>query len=118
MTAIALDLRPDSTSVPGQGTECLRQGRVPGLEDIQSQPDDRDIAIEQVGVTDLRYPITVLDRAAESQHTVAHLTLSVGLPDHTKGTHMSRFIAVPARPEKGRNLIRLGKTRPSLRDTE
>jgi GTP cyclohydrolase FolE2 len=64
------------------------------LEDIQKHRDDRDIAIEQVGVTDLRYPITVLDRAAASQRTIADLTLSVGLPHDTKGTHMSRFIEV------------------------
>lgn len=64
------------------------------LHDVQSEPDDREIAIEQVGVSQLRYPITVLDRAAESQHTVATIALSVGLPHDAKGTHMSRFIQV------------------------
>jgi GTP cyclohydrolase I len=49
------------------------------MEDIQAHRDDRDIAIEQVGVTDLRYPITVLDRAVASQRTIADLTLSVGI---------------------------------------
>lgn len=64
------------------------------LHDVQSQPDDREIAIEQVGVSQLRYPVTVLDRAAESQRTVATIALSVGLPHDAKGTHMSRFIQV------------------------
>jgi GTP cyclohydrolase I len=62
------------------------------LEDVQSSPDLREIAIEQVGVSDLQYPITVLDKAQEKQKTVATITLSVGLPHDTKGTHMSRFI--------------------------
>lgn len=62
--------------------------------DMQNQPDDRQIAIDQVGVSDLRYPITVLDRQAVTQHTVATIAMSVGLPHHFKGTHMSRFIEV------------------------
>lgn len=32
------------------------------MEDVQSRPDDRQVPIDQVGVCDLRYPITVLDR--------------------------------------------------------
>jgi len=64
------------------------------LEDVQNHKDHREVPIEQVGVSDLRYPITVLDRAAQSQRTVASIDLSVGLPHDTKGTHMSRFIEV------------------------
>jgi len=64
------------------------------LEDVQNHADHRQVPIEQVGVSDLRYPITVLDRASESQRTVATITLSVGLPQDTKGTHMSRFLHV------------------------
>jgi GTP cyclohydrolase FolE2 len=66
----------------------------PELEDVENHADHRQVPIEQVGVSDLRYPIIVLDRAAESQRTVATMTLSVGLPQDTKGTHMSRFIHV------------------------
>jgi GTP cyclohydrolase I len=64
------------------------------MEDVQSHQDDRGIEIEQVGVSELRYPITVLDRAEEKQNTIANLTLSVGLTHDAKGTHMSRFIEV------------------------
>jgi len=64
------------------------------MHDIQSLPDDRNIAIDQVGVTDLRYPITVYDRAKKEQQTIAQFTMSVNLPHHFKGTHMSRFIEV------------------------
>jgi GTP cyclohydrolase I len=42
----------------------------------------------------LRYPIVVLDRDHQKQHTVAVLKMSVNLPHEFKGTHMSRFIEV------------------------
>jgi GTP cyclohydrolase I len=64
------------------------------MEDVQSHPDERRIPIDQVGVSDLRYPIVVLDREHERQQTVARLTMSVNLPHEFKGTHMSRFIEV------------------------
>lgn len=62
--------------------------------DIQNQRDSRELPIDLVGVTGLRYPITVRDKARERQKTVAELSLSVSLPHHFKGTHMSRFIEV------------------------
>jgi GTP cyclohydrolase IB len=64
------------------------------LIDVQSVRDHREIAIERVGVSALKYPITVLDKADETQQTIATISLSVGLPHHAKGTHMSRFIEV------------------------
>src|SRR5215510_14148607 len=64
------------------------------MHDVQSQDDDRRIPIDKVGVSDLRYPITVLDRDHAVQHTIATLTLSVNLPHQFKGTHMSRFIEI------------------------
>jgi GTP cyclohydrolase IB len=101
---------PDPSVNPEPVAVCRRSTAAPELEDIQKHRDDRDIAIEQVGVTDLRDPITVLDRAAASQRTIANLTLSVGLPHHTKGTHMSRFIEVL---ERHRGEIRV-RTLPAL----
>ncbi len=62
------------------------------LEDVQGRSDERGIDIDQAGVRDLRYPITVLDRARGEQHTIASLSMSVGLPYRFKGTHMSRFV--------------------------
>lgn len=62
--------------------------------DMQNQTDDRQIDIDQVGVSDLRSPIVVLDRKLERQSTVASLNMSVALPHHFKGTHMSRFVEV------------------------
>lgn len=62
------------------------------IDDVQNRPDDRGIALDRAGVSGLRYPITVLDKADGRQETVAKLSMSVSLPHHFKGTHMSRFI--------------------------
>jgi GTP cyclohydrolase I len=64
------------------------------VEDVQSRGDERRVPIDRVGVCDLRYPITVLDRRRETQHTIARIAMSVSLPHHFKGTHMSRFLEV------------------------
>jgi len=60
--------------------------------DVASQNDDRGIPISKVGVKDIRYPITVLDRDHGKQHTIGTLNMYVDLPHDFKGTHMSRFI--------------------------
>jgi GTP cyclohydrolase I len=62
------------------------------MKDIQSQADHRNIPIDKVGVKNIRHPVTVLDRANGSQHTVANINMYVDLPHSYKGTHMSRFI--------------------------
>lgn len=64
------------------------------LHDTQSQPDDRNIPIDRVGVRRLRYPIQVRDRDHTTQSTIATVQLTVDLPHNHKGTHMSRFIEV------------------------
>jgi GTP cyclohydrolase I len=62
--------------------------------DVQNQFDSRRIKIDQVGVKNIRYPISVKDRASGSQRTVASVNMYVELPHHHKGTHMSRFIEI------------------------
>ena len=64
------------------------------MKDIQSQPDSRRINIKKVGVKDISYPITVLDKAKTVQKTVARVNMYVNLPHQFKGTHMSRFIEI------------------------
>lgn len=64
------------------------------MEDLQSHRDDRGVPLDEVGVSGLRYPIIVWDRARERQQTVATIEMSVALPHEFKGTHMSRFIEV------------------------
>lgn len=62
------------------------------LADMQNSRDERNIAIDRVGVRNITYPIRVLDRKNVVQHTVGTFTLTVDLPSHFKGTHMSRFL--------------------------
>jgi GTP cyclohydrolase I len=64
------------------------------MEDVQGRRDSREIALDKAGVTGLKYPIVVLDRENQRQHTVATLQMSVNLPHEFKGTHMSRFIEI------------------------
>jgi GTP cyclohydrolase I len=74
-------------------------GRKSQLPDIQAAPDTRGIAIDQVGVSDLRYPIQVTDRHGRPFPTVATISMSVHLPHQFKGTHMSRFLEVLSKHE-------------------
>ncbi len=64
------------------------------LKDTQNERDFRKLAIDRVGVKNLRYPIKILDKAHETQSTITTVSLTVDLPHHYKGTHMSRFIEV------------------------
>ncbi len=64
------------------------------MVDVQSQPDDRRIPLQKVGVRNVSHPITVLDRDHRTQQTVGELDLYANLPHSYKGTHMSRFIEV------------------------
>jgi GTP cyclohydrolase I len=64
------------------------------MEDVQNRADERRIALDRVGIADLRYPIVVLDPDQQRQQTVAVLSMSVNLPHEFKGTHMSRFIEI------------------------
>lgn len=72
------------------------------LQDTQNQTDDRKLSIDRVGVKNLRYPIQIRDRpqakeksgSPHDQSTIATVQLTVDLPHHFKGTHMSRFVEV------------------------
>ncbi|HEY4715778.1 MAG TPA: GTP cyclohydrolase FolE2 [bacterium] len=64
------------------------------LQDIQNTKPRRNMKIERVGVVGVSYPIAVRDREKSTQPTVGVITMSVDLPRHFKGTHMSRFIEV------------------------
>jgi GTP cyclohydrolase I len=64
------------------------------MPDVQSSPDIRQLAIHQVGVRGLRYPLALMGPDGQARHTVATLSMSVGLPPEVKGTHMSRFVEV------------------------
>jgi GTP cyclohydrolase I len=62
------------------------------IPDTQSARDERHLAIQHVGVKQLRYPL-VVQVGETAAPTVARWSLDVALPAEQKGTHMSRFVA-------------------------
>ena len=70
----------------------MRNGFDLTMRDIQNERDYRHIPIDKVGIKNIRYPITVLDRRNHTQNTVANINMYVDLPHKNRGTHMSRFV--------------------------
>jgi GTP cyclohydrolase I len=82
------------------------------MANIQDSRDDREIALDRVGVTDLVYPVTVPTRDGDTQETVATVGLFVELPQESRGVHMSRLVdafhqkrAEPVTPASVRSLL-------------
>ncbi|MBI1943565.1 MAG: GTP cyclohydrolase I FolE2 [Betaproteobacteria bacterium] len=70
------------------------------IPDVQSAPDSRKLAIDQVGVKAIRHPVRIMERTGGVQHTIASFNMYVGLPHHFKGTHMSRFVEILSAQER------------------
>lgn len=64
------------------------------LEDVQARPDTRGIALDEVGISGIRHPVSVYDARLGKQETVAEFDLAVRLGPEVKGAHMSRFVEV------------------------
>ncbi len=64
------------------------------IADVQNSADTRQIAIDKVGIKDIRHPVRVKDRTEGEQHTIASFNMYVNLPHNFKGTHMSRFVEI------------------------
>lgn len=64
------------------------------IEDVQNTVDTRHLAIDKVGIKSIRHPVIVKDKSGGEQHTVAVFNMYVHLPQHFKGTHMSRFVEI------------------------
>ena len=67
---------------------------VVAIPDVQNSADTRRLAINKVGIKDIRHPIKVRDRSGGEQHTIAMFNMYVNLPHNFKGTHMSRFVEI------------------------
>lgn len=87
------------------------------MVDVQGLADDRNLPLDKVGVKNVRYPLSVLDKFAKSQHTTATVDLYASLPHHFKGTHMSRFIEVFNRYYKDLTMPRFLEMAEDLRET-
>jgi len=64
------------------------------IADVQGSADSRRIAIDKVGIKDIRHPVRIRDRNEGEQPTVATFNMYVYLPHNFKGTHMSRFVQI------------------------
>jgi GTP cyclohydrolase I len=84
---------------------------------VQSAPDDRRIAIDQVGIKGLRYPLLFADGDAAGQPTIATCNVYVSLPEDRKGTHMPRLVALlEARTEPAAPPLTIAGIRALLED--
>ncbi len=64
------------------------------MKDVQSLTDERGIAIQKVGVSEVHLPFLIKLKSGSFQSVLANIKLTVDLPKEYKGTHMSRFIEV------------------------
>lgn len=83
------------------------------LEDVQNTPDQRRLAIDQVGIKSLRYPIYFHSDDNDPIRVVADFNMTVSLPHHVKGTHMSRFVELLEQPGQ---TFSVGHMRTFMRD--
>jgi len=85
----------------------MTDSAVAAMPDVQSSVDARHLPIQRVGVRQVRQPMLIAMPAAHACDdptgnqpgqtalpTVANWELTVALPAHAKGTHMSRFVAL------------------------
>jgi len=86
------------------------------LHDTQSQPDERNVRIDKVGVRDVKQPIRFRDANGVEQETVATISMAVDLAKEVKGTHMSRFIEALNAHEGPIDLGHLGDLLQELRE--
>jgi GTP cyclohydrolase I len=88
--------KPSPTShASGNGSVTDDASSRPGvMPDVQASKDQRQIAIDRVGVKDITYPMKLRSQCGGDQHTVASVNMYVALPHYQKGTHMSRFLEV------------------------
>jgi len=62
------------------------------IADVQSETDERHLAIDQVGIKGIRFPLAFADKDGVAQPTVALCNVYVALAEDRKGTHMSRLV--------------------------
>lgn len=61
------------------------------MRDIQNETDGRDVAIDQVGIAGVKYPVSLVDGQL-AQAGIAEFDITVALTSVKRGTHMSRMV--------------------------
>lgn len=64
------------------------------LKDIQNTPSTHEIYLENVGITDLKLPILIMERSGRFQQVTSNITCYVDLAAKVKGISMSRLLEV------------------------
>jgi GTP cyclohydrolase I len=64
------------------------------MSTIQDSHDDREIALDRVGITELAHPVAIPVREGGLETTEGTIALFVELGPEARGAHMSRFVEV------------------------
>lgn len=78
------------------------------MEDVQNSKPTEHISLNKVGITDFDYPISI-ERKGKSFDRIVNIQMSVDLPEHQKGAHMSRFIEEIEIPKKTHSIESLAR---------
>jgi GTP cyclohydrolase I len=62
------------------------------LPDVQAEAPAIPLLLDEAGISDLRYPITVHLADGSAHPTVATASFAASVPVDTRGVHMSRFV--------------------------
>ncbi|MFT5123791.1 MAG: GTP cyclohydrolase I [Kiritimatiellia bacterium] len=86
VTELSKFLKPESPN------SALPKGTI--SEDVQGREDHRQVAIDEVGICDVKVPLTVggIEKRPATQTVQATVDISVNLAAEHKGIHMSRLI--------------------------
>jgi GTP cyclohydrolase I len=67
------------------------------MYDVAAERDERGISIRRVGVRDIHLPVMIREKGGGHARVVGVFDASVELPQHERGTHMSRFVQLLSR---------------------
>lgn len=86
------------------------------MDDIRQQRIKEGLPIDKVGVKGLRYPIVLLDKVHQEQHTIATISMFVDLPKERRGTYMGRFIKILNRYHREIDVHKIGAILKEIRE--
>ena len=78
------------------------------MRDVASERDERGITIQRVGVRGIHLPVMIREKSGGLARVVGQFDASVELPHYERGTHMSRFVEILAKPGVGNHVRILG----------
>lgn len=64
------------------------------MYDVSMEKDRRGISIQKVGVKNVHLPLQIRRKENGYQNVVGDIDMTVELPHHYRGTHMSRFLEI------------------------